>query len=94
MVFCILRVDKVYFIDYSGLILITQTGGKNMANIAKCARATEVMNKVKGGNPFVFNSRFIGYNEKVEGIVAQQREADRRLKEIQAQRLIRAKGVA
>lgn len=65
-----------------------------MANIAKCARATEVMNKVKGGNPLVFNSRFIGYNEKVEGIVAQQREADRRLKEIQAQRLIRAKGVA
>ena len=65
-----------------------------MANIAKCARATEVMNKVKGGNPFVFNSRFIGYNEKVEGIVAQQRQADRRLKEIQTQRLIRAKGVA
>ena len=65
-----------------------------MANIAKCARATEVMNKVKGGNPFVFNSRFIGYNEKVEGIVAQQRQADRRLKEIQTQRLIRAKVVA
>lgn len=65
-----------------------------MANIAKCARATEVMNKVKGGDPFVFNSRFIGYNEKVEGIVAQQREADRKLKEIQTQRLIRAKGVA
>ena len=37
---------------------------------------------------------YIQYNEKVEGIVAQQREADRRLKEIQAQRLIRAKGVA
>jgi hypothetical protein len=65
-----------------------------MANIAKCARATEVMNKVKGGNPFVFNSRFIGYNEKVEGILAQQREADRRLKQIQSQRLTRAKGVA
>jgi hypothetical protein len=65
-----------------------------MANIAKCARATEVMNKVKGGNPFVFNSRFIGYNEKVEGVLAQQREADRRLKQIQSQRLTRAKGVA
>jgi hypothetical protein len=65
-----------------------------MANIAKCARATEVMNKVKGGNPFVFNSRFIGYNEKVEGVFAQQREADRRLKQIQSQRLTRAKGVA
>ena len=66
-----------------------------MANIAKCARATEVMNKVKGGNPFVFNHRFMGYNEAQEGILAQQREADRRLREIQAQRSIRqAKGVA
>lgn len=66
-----------------------------MANIAKCARATAVMNKVRGGNPFVFNHRFMGYNEAQEGIIAQQREADRRLREIQAQRLIRqAKGVA
>ena len=58
-----------------------------MANITKCARATAVMNKVKGGNPFVFNSRFMGYNEKVEGIVAQQREADRKLLQIQAKKL-------
>lgn len=65
-----------------------------MANIAKCARATAVMNKVKGKDPFAFTRRFIGYNEATEGIMAQQREADRRLKEIQAQRLIRAKGVA
>ena len=62
-----------------------------MANIAKCARATLVMNKVKGKDPHVFNSRFAGYNEATEGILAQQREADRRLKQIQAQR---AKGVA
>jgi len=63
-------------------------------NIAKCARATEIMNKVKGRDPFAFSRRFIDYNEATEGILAQQREADRRLKEIQAQRLIRAKGVA
>jgi len=66
-----------------------------MSNIAKHARATAVMNKVRGGNPFVFNYRFMGYNEATEGILAQQREADRRLKQIQAQRAIRkAKGVA
>ncbi len=62
-----------------------------MANIAKCARATAVMNKVRGKDPHVFNSRFAGYNEATEGILAQQREADRRLKQIQAKR---AKGVA
>ncbi len=55
-------------------------------NIAKCARATSIMNKVKGGNPFVFNSRFIGYNEATEGIVAQQKEADRRLRLLQAKK--------
>ena len=63
-----------------------------MANIAKCARATSVMNNVKGKDPFAFTRRFIGYNEATEGILAQQREADRRLNEIQAKRL--AKGVA
>jgi len=63
-----------------------------MANIAKCARATAVMNKVKGNDPFAFTRRFLGYNEMSEGILAQQREADRRLKQIQAQRLIRIKG--
>ena len=64
-----------------------------MANIAKCARATEVMNKVKGNDPFAFTRRFLGYNELQEGIVAQQRQADLRLKQIQAERAIRmAKG--
>tara|TARA_B100000212_G_C27123058_1_gene425759 strand:- start:321 stop:509 length:189 start_codon:yes stop_codon:yes gene_type:complete len=54
-----------------------------MANIAKCARATAVMNKVKGKDPHAFNRRFMGYNEATEGILAQQKEADRRLKLIQ-----------
>ena len=62
-----------------------------MANIAKCARATAVMNKVKGQDPHAFSARFAGYNEATEGIMAQQREADRRLKQIQAKR---ARGVA
>lgn len=66
-----------------------------MANIAKCARATSIMNKVKGRDPFAFTRRFLGYNEATEGIMAQQKEADRRLLEIQAQRAIRkSKGVA
>lgn len=58
-------------------------------SIASNARASAVMNKVKGFNPQVFNSRFISYNEETEGIMAQQREADRRLRQIQAQRAIR-----
>ena len=67
----------------------------NMANIAKCARATAVMNKVKGKDPHAFNRRFMGYNEATEGIFAQQMQADLRLKQIQAERAIRmAKGVA
>ena len=63
-----------------------------MANIAKCARSTSVMNKVKGYDPHAFNRRFLGYNEYKEGILAQQREADRRLKTIQMQRVMRAAG--
>ena len=58
-----------------------------MANIAKCARATEIMNKVKGKDPHAFNFRFMGYNEAKEGILAQQREADRRLREIQTNKI-------
>lgn len=66
-----------------------------MGNIARDARATEVMNKVKGQDPFAFNVRFLGYNEGAEGIFAQQREADRKLKQIQAERALRLKkGVA
>ena len=72
-----------------------QTKENNMANIAKCARATSVMNKVKGRDPFAFTRRFLGYNESTEGIMAQQKEADQRLRQIQAERAIRLKkGVA
>ena len=56
-------------------------------SIAKNARATAIMNKVKGGNPLVFNSRFAGYDEATEGIFAQQMEADRKLKQLQAKNL-------
>lgn len=63
-----------------------------MANIAKCARATEVMNKVKGKDPHAFNRRFLGYNEALEGIMAQQREADLKLQKILFNK--KAKGVA
>ena len=45
-------------------------------SLAKSARASAVMNKVKGGDPHAFNRRFIGYNAITEGIVAQQRQAD------------------
>lgn len=63
-----------------------------MANIAKCARATAVMNKVKGKDPFAFTRRFLGYNEATEGILAQQREADLKLQKILANKKLR--GVA
>lgn len=52
-------------------------------NVAKCARATEIMNKVKGRDPFAFSRRFIGYDESTEGILAQQREADIKLRQLQ-----------
>jgi hypothetical protein len=63
-----------------------------MANIAKCARATAVMNKVKGNDPFAFTRRFLGYNEVAEGIIAQQRQADLKLQKILFNK--KAKGVA
>ena len=61
-----------------------------MGNIAKCARATSIMNNVKNGN-YVSMSKFANFGSVVEdSIFAQQREADRRLKQIQAKR---AKGL-
>jgi hypothetical protein len=63
-----------------------------MANIAKCARATAVMNKVRGNDPFAFTRRFLGYNEAKEGILAQQREADLKLQKILSNK--KARGVA
>ena len=63
-----------------------------MANIAKCARATSVMNKVKGRDPFAFSRTFLGNNEATEGIMAQQREADLKLQKILSSKKL--KGVA
>ncbi len=64
-------------------------------SVAKNARSTAIMNKVKGNDPFAFSHRFKGYCEATEGIFAQQREADRKLKELQAQRAVRMnKGTA
>ena len=63
-------------------------------SIASNARASQVARNIKSGS-YIGMARFAGYNEATEGILAQQREADRRLKQIQAQRAIRkAKGVA
>lgn len=63
-------------------------------SIAKSARASQVARNVNKG-VYIGMAKFAGYNEATEGIMAQQREADRRLKQIQAQRAIRkAKGVA
>jgi hypothetical protein len=63
-------------------------------NIAKCARASQVARNIKSGY-YVGMRKFANYDESKEGIFAQQREADRRLREIQAERALRkAKGVA
>ena len=61
-------------------------------NVAKCARASQVARNVKSGF-YVNMKKFANYGSIIEdSIIAQQREADRRLKEIQARKL--AKGVA
>ena len=63
-------------------------------SIASNARSSQVARNIKSGS-YIGMTRFAGYNEATEGIMAQQREADRRLKQIQAERAIRtAKGVA
>jgi hypothetical protein len=63
-------------------------------SIASNARSSQVARNIKSGS-YIGMARFAGYNEATEGIMAQQREADRRLKQIQAERAIRlAKGVA
>jgi hypothetical protein len=61
-------------------------------SIAKNARASEVMRKVKGKDPHAFNRRFLGYNEALEGIMAQQRRADLKLQQIIANK--KARGVS
>jgi hypothetical protein len=52
-------------------------------NIAKCAQATSIMNNVKSGH-YIRGAKFANYGSVIEdSIIAQQKEADRRLREIQ-----------
>ena len=64
-------------------------------NIAKCAQATSIMNNVKNGH-YIRGAKFANYGSVIEdSIIAQQKEADRRLREIQLARELKlAKGVA
>jgi len=58
-------------------------------NIAKCAQATSIMNNVKSGH-YIRGAKFANYVSVVtDSIFAQQREADRRLKEIKAARALK-----
>ena len=63
--------------------------------IAKCAQATSIMNNVKNGH-YIRGAKFANYGSVIEdSIIAQQKEADRRLREIQLARELKlAKGVA
>jgi len=64
-------------------------------NLAKCAQATAIMNNVKSGH-YIRGAKFANYGSVIEdSIIAQQKEADRRLREIQLARELKlAKGVA
>ena len=57
-------------------------------SIASNARASQIARNVNRGS-YIGMARFAGYNEATEGIVAQQRQADLRVKQIQAERAIR-----
>ena len=58
-------------------------------NIAKCAQATSIMNNVKNGH-YIRGAKFANFGSVVtDSLFAQQKEADRRLREIKAQRQIR-----
>ena len=60
-----------------------------MANTAKCTRTSQLMTNIKKGI-YINMQRFAYYGSVVEdSIQAQQRQADRRLLEIQAQRALR-----
>jgi len=53
-------------------------------NLAKCAQATSIMNNVKNGH-YIRGAKFANYGSVIEdSLIAQQKEADRRLREIQA----------
>ena len=61
-------------------------------SVAKSARNSTIMTNIKNG-VYVRMSRFANYGSVIEdSIVAQQKEADRRLAQIQAQRQIRKQG--
>jgi len=52
-------------------------------NLAKCAQATAIMNNVKNGH-YIRGAKFANYGSVIEdSIIAQQKEADRRLRQIQ-----------
>lgn len=58
-------------------------------NIAKCAQATSIMNNVQSGS-YIRGAKFANFGSVVtDSIFAQQREADRRLKEIKAARALK-----
>lgn len=62
-------------------------------SLAKSARASQVARNVKNGY-YVQMKKFANYGSVIEdSIVAQQQEADRRLAEIQAQRVVRKQRV-
>jgi len=64
-------------------------------NIAKCAQATSIMNNVKSGH-YIRGAKFANFGSVIEdSLFAQQKEADRRLAELRAQKALKlAKGVA
>lgn len=58
-------------------------------NIAKCAQATAIMNNVKSGH-YIRGAKFANFGSVVEdSIIAQQRAADLRLKELRAQKALK-----
>lgn len=59
----------------------------SLGNIARCARASQIARNVKNG-AYINMSKFANFGSIVEdSIFAQQREADRKLKEIQAKKI-------
>jgi len=58
-------------------------------NLAKCAQATSIMNNVKSGH-YIRGAKFANYGSVVtDSLFAQQRETDRRLKELRAQKALK-----
>ena len=61
-------------------------------SVAKSARNSTIMTNIKNG-VYVRMARFANYGSVIEdSMVAQQKEADRRLAQIQAQRELRKQG--